>query len=115
MESHIKFYNKKHWSKSYNIENKVFFNSKNIESTRPLKKLDYKFYRPYKIENQVVKQAYHLKLLSSTKIHNIFHPSLLKLCQNILKDVQSSLIKVNSEEHYKVKKILDSRTHYGKL
>lgn len=33
----------------------MFFNNKNIKSTRLLKKLDYKFYRLYKVEDLVDK------------------------------------------------------------
>lgn len=56
----------------------MFFNSKNIKSTKPLKKLDYKFYRLYKIEDLMSKQAYCLRLLGSMKIYNVFHVLLLE-------------------------------------
>lgn len=81
INSHAKYYNAKHQLQLYNIEDKVFFNSKNIESTRPLKKLDYKFYRSYKVEIPINKQVYRLKLLKNMKIYNIFYVSLLKSCQ----------------------------------
>ena len=34
---------------------KIYLNSKNIKFTRPAKKLDYKYYRPYEIENPIWK------------------------------------------------------------
>lgn len=77
IKSHVKFYNKKHRPKLYNVKDKVFFNSKNIKLTRLSKKLDYKFYRLYKVENLLGKQAYYLKLPDSMKIHNIFYVLLL--------------------------------------
>lgn len=83
----------------------MFFNSKNNEQTRFLKKLDYKFYRLYEVENLVNKQIYYLKLSGSMKIHNMFYVLLLKLYRNILENAQPLPIEVKGEsEHYKIKK-----------
>ena len=55
IDAQAKHYNKKHKSKTYVTGKKVYLNSKNIESTRPAKKLDYKYYGPYEIEEPIGK------------------------------------------------------------
>lgn len=46
----------------------------------------------------------------------MFYVLLLKPCQGTNADnAQPLFMKVEGEKHYEVKKILDGRTHYGKL
>jgi transcription elongation factor len=45
----FKYYDAKHTSKIYAIEDKVYLCVKNIRSIRSSKKLDYKYYESYKI------------------------------------------------------------------
>ena len=80
VEQQVKYYNGKHKPQLYKVKDMVYFNSKNIKSTRPSKKLDYKYYGPYKIKLPIEKQAYRLRLPLSMKIHNVFHVSLLEPC-----------------------------------
>ncbi len=48
---------------------------------RPLKKLDFKYYRPFLITERIGKQAYRLKLGDSVScIHPVFYVSLLEPC-----------------------------------
>ena len=110
-------YNKKHKPMIYKIGNKVYLNSKNIELTRPAKKLDYKYYELYIISEAIRKQAYNLKLLPSINIHNIFHVLLLKpyIGTNEPNNPSSSSIEIEEEEEYEVEEILDSCIHYNKL
>ena len=115
--SQAKYYNAKHLSQLYNIEDFVYLNSKNIELTRSIKKLDWKYYGPYKMIDKIGKVAYKLDLSKSIKIHNRFHVSLLKMCN---KSKEGSiplqpLIEINGEEKFEVKKILNSRIRYHKL
>ena len=51
------------------------------------------------------------------KIHDVFHVSLLELCDWAHKGNVLLLLPINVEgkDKYKVEKILDSRSHYGKL
>ena len=117
IDAQAKHYNKNHKPKTYITGKKVYFNNKNIESTQPAKKLDYKYYESYKIKKLIKKQAYCLKLLPSMKIHNVFHVSLLEpyTSTNKLHNSPSSPIEVKSKKKYKVKKILNNCIHYNKL
>ena len=96
----------------------VYLNSKNIKLTRLLKKLDYKYYEPYKVELPIRKQVYCLRLPLSMKIHNIFHVSLLVPCNvrpGPALPPSPSIIVNKGKDEYKVEEILDSQHHYGKL
>ena len=96
---------------------KVYLNSKNIESICPSKKLDYKYYEPFKIEEPIGKQTYRLKLPKKMKIHDVFHVSLLEPYTKINNSNVPALppIVVEREDEYEVKKIFDSQIHWGKL
>jgi hypothetical protein len=79
----FKYYNAKHISKIYAIENKIYLCAKNIKSTRSSKKLDYKYYKLYKRNMFINKQSYRLKLfVNMRKIHNVFHVLLLEFCKD---------------------------------
>ena len=110
-------YNSKHKPRKYNVGDFVYFNSQNIESTRPSKKLDWKFYEPYIVIELVGKQAYKLKLPQIMKIHDVLYISLLKPYNKAHKGnvPPSSSINIKNKDKYKVEKIFDSRSHYGKL
>ena len=56
--SHAKYYNKKHLDRIYEVSDLVYLNSKNINSTRPTKKLDWKYYGPYRIKERISAVAY---------------------------------------------------------
>ena len=115
IEAQAKYYNTKHKQQKYNVGDMVFFNSQNIKSTWSFKKLDLKYYSPYKSIAPIGKQAYWLTLTSSMKIHNIFHVLLLELYDTKGKTPPIFSIDVEGEKEYEVKEILDSCIHYGKL
>jgi hypothetical protein len=78
-ENQAKYYNLKHISMIYNVNDKVLLNVKNIIFIKSFKKLDYKYYDSYKIIESIKKQVYKLKLSFLLKeIHNVFHVSLLE-------------------------------------
>ncbi|MBW0587061.1 hypothetical protein O181_126776 [Austropuccinia psidii MF-1] len=63
----------------FNPGDMVWLSSKNIKSTRPIKKLSERWLGPFQILKKVSTHAYHLKLLSQWKyIHPLFHISLLE-------------------------------------
>jgi hypothetical protein len=95
----FKYYNAKHISKIYAIENKMYLYAKNIKSTRSSKKLDYKYYELYKINMFINKQLYRLKLFANIKkIHNVFHVFLLESCKDLAEKKQTLFIYVNDEK-----------------
>jgi len=60
----------------------VWLLPRNIKTTRPSKKLDYKKIRPLKILAKIGTSAYTLALPPSMAIHNTFHISLLEAYQD---------------------------------
>ncbi len=72
-----RYHNKHAKPKSYAIGEKVWLNSKYIKTKRN-RKLEAKFFRPFRVLHPVGKQAYKLELLKKWKIHDVFHMSLLK-------------------------------------
>jgi hypothetical protein len=111
-----KYYDTKHISKIYAIEDKMYLCVKNIKSTRSSKKLDYKYYESYKINMFIDKQSYRLKLsINMKKIHNVFHVFLFESCKDLAEKKQKSFIYVNDEKQWKIKQILNSRKYREKF
>ena len=86
--------------------------TKNIETERPSKKLDHKMIGPFKIK-ALVGSSCQLELLTSMKIHNVFHPSLLwKASADPLlgqHNKPAPLVIVDEEKEWEVDNILDAR------
>ncbi len=111
-----KYYDAKHISKVYAIEDKMYLCVKNIRSIRSSKKLDYKYYESYNINMLINKQSYRLKLSANMrKIHNVFHVFLLESRKDLAEKKQTSFIYVNDEEQWKIEQILNSRKYREKL
>ncbi len=64
-------------SRSYAPGEKVWLNSRYIKTKRN-KKLESKFFGPFRVFHVVGKQAYKLELPAKWKIHDVFHVSLLE-------------------------------------
>ena len=62
---------------AYKIGNMVWLSTRNIKTNRSSKKLDPKMIGPYKIK-KLIKSSYQLELPHTMKIHNVFHPNLLR-------------------------------------
>jgi len=92
---------------------------RNIRTTRPCKKLDYKKMGPFKILARIGESAYKLDLPPSMRIHNTFHIFLLELYHDDKFSSQRTQppppIIIEGEPEYKLEQIIDSRLHYGKL
>ena len=71
------------WTKGESIQykkgDKVWLETTNIITKRPIKKLDNKCLEPFEILEKVGKLAYCFKLPSQWKIHDIFNKVLLFL------------------------------------
>jgi hypothetical protein len=73
-----KSYNLKHLAIDFKVGDTVYLDARNLTSTRPKKKLDYKYWGPYKIQARIGKQAYKLDLPEGFQMHPVFHVSLLE-------------------------------------
>ena len=98
---------------------RVWLKAKNIATSRPSKKFDYKYFGPYEIVRSVNDAAFELKLPPTMPIHPVFHVSCLKKATvNQFSDRQHSEpppIVVNDQEEYEVQEILDSKIIRNRL
>ena len=112
-ESHKTVADRKRLDKTFSTGSQVWLNSKNIKTTRPSKKLDYKKLGPFKILEKIGLVAYRLQLPPTMNIHNVFHVSLLEPFQenNLASRPLPKLspIIVNDQQEFEVEAILDSR------
>jgi len=96
----------------------VWLLPRNIRTTRPCKKLDYKKIGPFKILARIGESAYKLDRQPSMRIHNTFHISLLELYHDDKFPSQRAQppppIIIEGEPEYELEQIIDSRLHYRK-
>jgi len=106
-------------SPTFQVGEKVWLLRRNIKTTRPCDKLDYKRLGPFIIQEQINPVAYRLKLPTSMKVHPVFHVSLLETYSEstLLNRIQPPPPCVEIEDHveYEVEQVLDSRWRRGKL
>jgi hypothetical protein len=110
VEAQSKYYNKKRVSMVYAVNDLVMLSAKNIKTKRPSKKLDLKFYGPYRIVEAVSTHAYRLDIKGS-KIHPVFHVSLLEpyIRREGAENAQPPPIEDFSEDEWEVKEVLAKR------
>jgi hypothetical protein len=107
-------YNKKRTQIEFKINDKVFLNAKNIISITSFKKLNYKYYDSYTINESINKTSYKLNFSSIMKnIHDVFHVFLLKFA-NDKNDETSSFIWIKNEKQWKIEKIVDKKIKNNK-
>lgn len=94
----------------------VYLATKNIETKRQNKKLDYKYIGPYKIKKKISENNYELDLPPKVKLHPIFHISLLESAQDTIRVKTSNEpeAEVDGPEEYVVETILDMNKINGK-
>jgi hypothetical protein len=104
-----KNYNEKKVQIEFKINDKVFLNARNIISIKSFKKLNYKYYDLYTINESINKISYKINFSSIMKnIHDVFHVFLLKLANE--KDDETSLfIWVENEKQWEIEEIVDKR------
>ena len=97
----------------------VWLLPRNIKTTRPFKKLDYKKMGPFKIIKKVGRSSYKLDLPSSMTIHNTFHISLREPYEDnkFPSQIQTPppRIEIDGDPEYELEEIIDSRLHRNNL
>jgi hypothetical protein len=115
-ENQIKYYNEKHISRIFNVEDKILLNFKNIHTSKSFKKLDHKYYESFEMQDFVEKQTYKFSLLHTFRIHNVFHVFLLKSFKKRFDEVMTSFsIMLNEKRHDEVKLILNNKLYRKRL
>jgi hypothetical protein len=96
----------------------VWLKRGNLQTTRPLPKLDFKRVGKFKIEKNVSSHAYKLELPPSMKIHPMFHIFLLEPAFNNLLQVQQQPPPpptiIAGQQEWDVEEILEACIRYRK-
>ena len=107
---------------NYQPGDQVWLSTKNLRTTRPTRKLDYRQVGPYEILKKIGTSSYELKLPSELAIHPVFHSSLLRLDPNNPLEGQippppPPIIVTGDHEtdEWEVETVLDSKVIRGKL
>jgi transposase InsO family protein len=120
-DTQARFYNRKvkKAPPQFKEGKRVWLLRRNIKTTRPSDKLDYKRLGPFTIQKRIGRAAFRLKLPATMRIHPVFHVSLLEpvRANDIPGRVQepSPPVIVEDHEEYEVEEVLDSRVRRGKL
>lgn len=103
----------------FQVGEKVWLLRRNIKTSRPCDKLDYRRIGPFRIQKQINAVAYRLELPATMKIHPVFHTSLLELYResDIPGRIQAPPPSIEMDDHqeYEVEEVLDSRIRRGQL
>ncbi|KAJ0907443.1 putative nucleotidyltransferase, Ribonuclease H [Helianthus annuus] len=107
--------NQKHLDKDFNIGDFVYLKLQKYRQHsvqhRKIQKLSKRFFGPYKVLQRIGKVAYRLELPPTSKIHPVFHVSLLKECHGSVHPQPDSLENFEAAEVSLLPEaILDSRT-----
>ena len=101
---------------SYAPGKKIWLNSKYIK-TKCNRKLEAKFFGPFRVLHPVKKQAYKLELLKKWRIHNVFYVLLLEQ-DTIRKERDDNVAELDTSDDsrkYKVKAIWDNTVYVKEL
>ena len=111
-----KFDRKANPAPSFKVGDLVWLNRRNIATTRPSRKLDFKRFGPFKILKIIGegKAAFQLELPPQWRIHDVFHASLLDPHQSNDIEGRRQLVPqppdiVEGTPEYEVEEILDSK------
>ena len=106
----------------FKVGDLVWLNRKNIETTRPSPKLDFKRFGPFRITKVVgeSKLAFELELPPRWRIHNVFHGSLLDPYHANEIEGRKVLVPeppeiIEGESEYEVREVLDSQIRGRKV
>ena len=98
----------------------VWLDTKNLTTSRPMKKLSEKRIGPFKVLEKIGTTSYKLDLPPTWRIHPVFHSDLLSRFSKPVFDHQKSDDRpppdvIDDHEEYEVEKILDSHFYRRKL
>jgi hypothetical protein len=104
-------FNKHTKEKEYRVGDQVWLNIKNVKVDRPSQKLYWKKAGPYKIIEKVNNHAYRLKIPNQSRIHDVFHISLLEDIKGprAEKLTDMDLWSGNDAEEWEVEELVRSR------
>ena len=110
-----KFYNQKHTPLTLNPDDWVMLSTKNLQQTRPSKKLADRYMGPFRVIEAIGKQAYKLQLPEKWKIHPVFHVSLLEPHRRRPGEDPANHaepVLLESGEEWEVEEVLDKRKRW---
>jgi hypothetical protein len=103
------------------LGDRVWLRRKNVKTTRPSGKLDYKLIGPYTILEKVGSRAYNLDLPPSIQLHPVFHISLLEPAEPDSEPIPGHIqpppppVIIDNEEEWELEEIVDSRHYRNQL
>jgi hypothetical protein len=71
-------FNKNQREGTLDVGQRVLISTNNIETGRPSKKIDYRWYGPYSIKEKITDTSYRVALPKTWKIHDVFHLDHIK-------------------------------------
>ncbi len=86
INAQTKYYNRKHKSKFFNVNDLVMLSAKNLKQKKLSKKLSNKMIEFFRIQELINKQTYCLDLSIIYKVHSVFHVFLLESYNRRLND-----------------------------
>jgi len=86
INAQTKYYNRKHKSKFFNVNDLVMLSAKNLKQKKLSKKLSNKMIKFFRIQELINKQTYCLDLSIIYKVHSVFHVFLLESYNRRLND-----------------------------
>ena len=96
----------------YKIGEKIYLQTDNIKIKWVSKKLNHQSIEPFMIKRNIKDLSYKLDLSVNMKIHSVFHAFMLQLCDQFIQ-LQTMSTSVESDEEYKVERILGKKTISG--
>ena len=113
IDAQTKYYNRKHKSKFFNVDDLIMLSAKNLKQKKSSKKLSNKMIEFFCIQELINKQTYHLDLSIIYRVYSVFHVFLLESYNRRLNDdsiLDYLVLKlIDDEQEWKIKKILQKR------
>jgi len=92
------------------VGDNMWLENKNIQQNQPLKKLNNKRYRPFRISKDIGSKVFQLELSEGWAIHNVFNEDLLTQCvepkfKGQYKKLAPPPTIINEEKEYEVEEV----------